>query len=94
MAQMAPRLMTFVSERPAAVVWSAAAALFSAGLWWQWRSFEVRQEAFLVFYSRAAEGFAGELDLLAPSSDFLVIWAVLTGFMIAAAVIQWRLPAR
>jgi hypothetical protein len=92
---MASRLTSFVSERPAAVVWSAVAALFSVGLWWQWRSFEARQETFLDFYSRTARAFpAGEFDRLVPSSDFLVMWAVLTGVMVSFAVVQWRLPAR
>lgn len=92
---MAARLTSFVSERPAAVVWSAVAALFSVALWWQWRSFEARQAMFLDFYSRTARAFPpGDLDRLAPSSDFLVMWALLTGVMISFAVVQWRQPQR
>ena len=92
---MASRLTSFVSERATAVVWSAVAVLCSVGLWWQWRSFEARQAMFLDLYTRAAGAFpAGELDRLAPSSEFLVMWAVLTGVMISFAVVQWRQPRR
>lgn len=88
---MASRLTSFVSERPAALVWSVAAAVLSVLLYWQWQSFEARQAAFLAFYSRAAPNFpAGELDRLAPSSDFLVIFAISTGIAIAGALVQWR----
>jgi hypothetical protein len=88
---MASRLTSFLSGRPVAVVWSIVALLFCSGLYWQWQSFETRQAEFLVFYARAAANFpAGELDPLAPSSDFLVMFALLTGFWIAAALMQWR----
>ncbi|KQY96667.1 hypothetical protein ASD25_02180 [Brevundimonas sp. Root1423] len=87
--------MSFVSERPTALLWSVAAALFCLALYWQWQSFEADQAVFLVFYLRAAPNFpAGELDSLAPSSASLVMFAVMTGFMVAFALIQWRLPPR
>ncbi|WP_332677471.1 hypothetical protein [Brevundimonas sp.] len=92
---MASRLMSFVSGRPVAAVWSVLAVLFCIGLYWQWRSFEARQAEFLLFHARVSPNFpAGELDQLAPSSDFLVMFAVMTGFWIAAALIQWRQPPR
>ncbi|KQY93126.1 MULTISPECIES: hypothetical protein [unclassified Brevundimonas] len=91
---MASRLTSFLSGRTVAVVWSLLALLFSSGRYWQWQSFEARQAEFLVFHARVAPNFpAGELDQLAPSSDFLVMFALLTGFWIAAAVLQWRRPA-
>lgn len=88
---MASRLTSFMSKRPVAMVWSIIAALFCLGLYWEWRSFEARQADFLVLHARISPNFpAGELDRLAPSSDFLVLFAVVTGFWIAAALIQWR----
>ncbi len=88
---MASRLTSFLSGRPVAVVWSILALLFCGALYWQWQSFDARQAEFLVFYGRAAPNFpAGELEQLAPSSDFLVILALLTGFWVAAALMQWR----
>lgn len=88
---MASRLTSFVSERPIALLWSAVAALFCLGLYWQWQSLEARQAAFLAVYSQAAPNFpAGELELMMPSSASLVMFAVATGIMISLAVVHWR----
>lgn len=88
-------MTSLLSGRSVAVVWSIIALLFCVGLYWQWQSFEARQAEFLVFYARAAPNFpAGELDRMAPSSDFLVMFALLAGFWVAAALVQWRRPAR
>lgn len=88
---MAARLTSFLSARFVAVVWSILALVFCIGLYWQWQSLEARQAEFLLFYAKAAPNFpAGELDRLAPSSDFLVMLALLTGFWVAAALMQWR----
>ena len=95
MAEMAPRMTRFLERRRAALIASAVAGLMCVGLYWQWLSHEAKQATFLIYYLKLAPHFpAGELDRLAPSADFLVMYALLTGFALAFAVIQWRLEPR
>ena len=88
---MASRLTSFLSERRGALVSSAVAAIFCLVLYSEWQDHEVREAHFSANYSKLAQYFsAGDLDRLAPSGDFVVMFAVLTGFAIAFALGQWR----